>query len=102
MNIEWINGMTYPPNGIMPSVSFGAILKGNQNLTTTSTLSAPTSGVVNFISQTNQSLDVYKSVGPSGSSTVWLPAGSYNVEATSFTNLVNSTSFTSSFDLFGL
>ncbi len=96
LNYQWVLTMTYPPNGIMPSVSFGAILKGNQNLTTTSTLSAPTSGVVNFISQTNQSLDVYKSVGPSGSSTVWLPAGSYNVEATSFTNLVNSTSFTSS------
>jgi hypothetical protein len=94
--VKWALTRTYPPNGIMPSVSFGAILKGNQNLTTTSTLSAPTSGVINFISQTNQSLDVYKSVGPSGSSTVWLPAGTYNVEATSFTNLVNSTSFTSS------
>ena len=96
LEYQWILIRTYPPNGIMPSVSFGAILKGNQNLTTTSTLSAPTSGVINFISQTNQSLDVYKSVGPSGSSTLWLPAGTYNVEATSFTNLVNSTSFTSS------
>lgn len=96
MNIEWINGMTYPPNGIMPSVSFGAILKGNQNLTTTSTVSAPTSGVVNFLSQTNQSLNAYASVGPSGTATLWLPAGTYSVEATSFTNLVNSTSFTSS------
>jgi hypothetical protein len=96
INIKWINGITYPPNGIMPSVSFGAILKGNQNLTTSSTISAPTSGVVDFISTSNQSLNTYRSVGPSGTTTLWLPTGTYTVEATSFTNLVNSTSFTSS------
>ena len=39
--VKWVLTRTYPPNGIMPSVSFGAILKGNQNLTTTSIESCP-------------------------------------------------------------
>ena len=91
----WFLTQTYPPNGIMPSVSFGAVLKGNQNLTTTSSETAPTSGVVDFINSQNQTLSGYISVGPSGKGSLWLPSGSYNVEATSFTNLIYSGNFTS-------
>jgi hypothetical protein len=92
---NYILSITYPPNGVMPSVSFGAVLKGNQNLTTTSSETAPTSGVVDFINSQNQTLSGYISVGPSGKGSLWLPSGSYNVEATSFTNLIYSGNFTS-------
>ncbi|MEM3828792.1 MAG: hypothetical protein QXP36_06225 [Conexivisphaerales archaeon] len=93
--VYWVVGRAYPPNGVMPSYSFGPISHAPQNITSYTIVTAPVSGIVNFISQTNSSLNVYKTIGASGSGIAWLASGNYNVYATSFTNLINDTTFTS-------
>ncbi|MEM4066279.1 MAG: hypothetical protein QXV17_05395 [Candidatus Micrarchaeaceae archaeon] len=95
LQFYWVRLRTYPPNGVMPSYSFGPISHAPQNITSYTVVTAPVSGIVNFISQTNSSLNVYKTIGASGSGIAWLASGNYNVYATSFTNLVNDTTFTS-------
>lgn len=89
----WINTLSYPPNGIMPSYVFGQ--PQTVSIVQKSTVTAPTSGVVNFISTTNSSLNRNIDIGASGTGVVWLPSGNYDVSAVSFSNLVNTTTFDS-------